>query len=82
MDNTFETKAGKILEEYSGDNVGIVQIKYLTSVLTFCKQIDQAFMLPMPLKDVCKKWNVHDWGDYIDAVWAERNKIDDKKSSD
>ena len=68
----FDTKAGKLFEEYRGEKVGITQVKYLVTILKFCKKIDPSFQMPMPKKDICKNWNSHDWCDYIDATWQRR----------
>jgi len=69
----FEIRAGRVLDEYSGKNMGITQIKYLVKILIFCKKMDDNFKMPMPSKDVCKKWDMNDWCDYLDATWADRS---------
>ena len=74
----FEIKAGKMLEKYSGEDMGITQIKYLTTVLTFCKKMDKEFKLPMPPKEISKDWDINDWCQYVDATWAERVKKDEE----
>ena len=68
----FEIRAGQVLDEYSGENLGITQINYLVKVLIFCKKMDNSYKMPMPSKDLCKEWDINDWCDYLDATWAER----------
>ncbi len=69
----FEIKAGKVFDEYSGENLGITHIKYLITILIFCKKMDNSYKMPMPSKDICKEWDLNDWCDYLDATWAERS---------
>lgn len=68
----FEVRAGQVLDEYSGENLGITQINYLVKILIFCKKMDNSYKMPMPSKDLCKEWDINDWCDYLDATWADR----------
>jgi len=72
MNEDFSARAGRLLSEYSGGNVGIVQIKYLVDILLFCKNVDKTYKMPVPPKDLSKEWTFNDWCDYVDATWARK----------
>lgn len=79
MAEEFEVKAAAMIDKYSGDKMGITQIKYLTTVLTLCKKMNNEFKFNMPDKKLSIDWSVHDWCDYLDLSWQEGRKKDDIK---
>ena len=71
----FDIKAAKVISKYTGENMGITQIRYLVTVLNFCKKMNKEFKFPMPNKDLSIKWDVYDWCDYLDLTWQKKGMI-------
>ena len=59
----------KIILKYTGDNIGISQVKFISELVRFCKGIDNRFQCPMPPKEISTVWQLDDWCDWVDSHW-------------
>ena len=69
MSKFNEAEAAKVILKYSGKNLGMSRIQWITRLILFCKKINNKFQLPMPPKEISIVWELDDWCDRIDLQW-------------